>query len=85
MISISRFSEHQRTKSSSRRVGDNTDQEQSGREATVREVLPVQKAPRRWLGIGTTTSAMRTLSRGAEAAREGTPQNVKFEYSVSNC
>ena len=76
--------EHQRTKSSSRRAGDNTDQEQPGGEAAVREVPPVQEALRRVLGTGTRASDMRTLSRGVEKAREGTPQNVSFEYSVSN-
>ena len=33
---------------------------------------------------GTRASGKRTLSTGVEAAREGTPQNVSFEYSVSN-
>ena len=34
--------------------------------------------------IGTRASGERTLSTGVEAAREGTPQNVSFEYSISN-
>ena len=50
----------------------------------VREVPPVQEAPRRVQNTGTRASGKRTLSTGVEAAREGTPQNVSFEYSVSN-
>ena len=32
----------------------------------------------------TRASGKRTLYRGVEVAREGAPQNVSFEYSVSN-
>ena len=32
----------------------------------------------------TRASGKRTLNKGVEAAREGTPQNLSFEYSVSN-
>ena len=45
---------------------------------------PVLEAPRRVRDTGTRASANRTLSRGVEAARDGAPQNVSFEYSVSN-
>ena len=40
------------------------------------EVPPVQEAPRRVQDTGTRASGKKTLSRGVEAAREGTPQNV---------
>ena len=43
------------------------------------KVPPVQKAPRRVRDIGTRASDKRTLSRGVEVAREGTPQSVSFD------
>ena len=64
--------------------GNNTDQERPKEAAGTREVPPVQEAPRRVQNTGTRASGKRTLSTGVEAAREGTPQNVSFEYSVSN-
>ena len=75
--------EHQETKSSSRRAGGETDQEQPEGEAAVREVPPVLEAPRGVRDIGTRASVKRTLSRAVETEREDTPQNVSFEYSVS--
>ena len=84
MLSKNGSFEHQETKSSSRRAGGETDQEQPEGEAAVREVPPGLEAPRRVRDTGTRVGAKRTLSRGVEAAREGAPQNVSFEYSVSN-
>ena len=66
-------------KSSPRRAGGNTYQEQSGGEAAVREVPPVLEAPRRVRDTGTRASAKRTLGKGVEAAREDTPQIVSFD------
>ena len=54
------------------------------RRELVREVPPVREAPRRVQDTGTRASYKRMLSREVEAAREDTPQNVSFEYSVSN-
>ena len=50
----------------------------------VRDVPPVQEAPRKVRDSGTRASRKRTLSRGMKAAREGTPQNVSYEYFVLN-
>ena len=71
-------------KSSSRKAEGETDQEQPEGEAAMREVPPVLKAPRRVGHTGTRARAKRTPSRGVGAAREDTPQNVSFEYSISN-
>ena len=68
--------EHQRTKGLSRRAGNNTDQEIARKR---QQVLSVQEAPRRVRDTGTRASLKRTLSRGVEAAREGTPQSVSFD------
>ena len=70
--------EHQETKSSSRRAGGDTDQEQPGGEAAVREVPPVLEVPRRVRDTGTRASDNRTLSRGVET-RQGTLQNVSLD------
>ena len=43
------------------------------------KVPPVMEAPRRVRDTGTRASAKRALSRGVEAAREGTPQSVSFD------
>ena len=45
----------------------------------VREVPPVQEAPKIVQNTSTGVSGKRTLSRGVEAARRGTPQNVSFD------
>ena len=71
--------EHKKTESSSRRAGGQTDQEQPEGEAAVREVAPVQEAPRIVRDTGTSASVKRTLSRGVEVAKEGTPQSVSFD------
>ena len=77
--------EHQVTKSSSsRRAGDNTGQESPEERQLVLEVSPIQEAPRRVRDTDTKVNVKRTLNRGVEAAREGTPQNASFEYSISN-
>ena len=76
--------EHQETKSSTRKAGKETDQEQPEGEAAVREVPPVLEARRRVRHTGTRACAKRTLNRGVEEAREGAPSNVSFEHSVSN-
>ena len=47
----------------------------------VRKVPLVREAPRRVRDTGTRASDKRTLKREVEAAREGTPQNVSFEYT----
>ena len=57
----------------------NTDQESPG-EARVHGVSPVQEAPR-VRDTGIRVSGKRTLSRGVEATREGTLQNVNFDTS----
>ena len=58
--------------------GNNIDQERP-REARIREISPVQEAPRRVRDTDTRASDIRTLGRGVEAARKGTPHNVSFD------
>ena len=58
--------------------GNNTDQESSEERQLVREIPPVQEAPRRVRGTGTRASDIRTLSRGVEAASEGAPYERQF-------
>ena len=67
---------HQETKNSSKRAGEDTDQESARRR---QQVLPVQEAPRRVQNTGTRASVKRTLSRAVEVVREGTSQNVSFD------
>ena len=71
------FFEHQETKSSSRKAGDNTEK---GAPGGGRKYYST--------GSGSTEGSakhrhqsqrVRTLSKGVEAAREGTPQNVRFD------
>ena len=83
---ISKFGvfELQETKSSPRRAGRETDKGQPEGEAAVRKVPLVQEAPGRVRDTDTRASVKRALSRAVETAREGTPQNVSFKYSVSN-
>ena len=59
--------------------GNNTNQECPKERQRVREVPPVQEAPRRVRDIGTRSNAKKMLSRGVEAVREGTPQSVSFD------
>ena len=74
--------EHRGTKSSPsrrRKLREQFDQEILKERQRVREVPPIQEAPRRVQDTDTRASGKRTLSTGVEAAREGTPQNVSFE------
>ena len=76
LSNISGVFEHQETKSLSRRAGGDIEKRAPG--GGRQQVLLVLEAPRGVRDTGTRASAKRTLSRGVEAVREGTPQNVSF-------